>query len=287
MSGGSYAMWLTPFDPNKKEDFCYIVRGIDTQKLNPQGIRKEIERIENPNTYFQCSLVGKLSKEYAEKNHGISKYIEKLDTMYQEGFILKVPINPKKLDEIIKIAWACDIGSPTSPEELENFVKTHKGKIMSPYKMLTELDDSEGICYNEMIIKGDPEINICGIYYKENYPNSKPYAEALQQIYESVTGEKIPVVGFCPSSYGSYSETSWDKLESFGNFTKKQELFYRFQKGEIFEKIGSGSLYTPTFKLKDDSEIMKRIEEKLGGINIGEILDKIDKKYDWSKFGKL
>jgi hypothetical protein len=184
-------------DPKKHnpEHFIYLVHGILTVKGTDLKIEEKLRNVKTQGRFFRASLIGKLSKESAKKigwdvfkEQGISQLI----TFGAIGFIIE-PFN----DEVIKIAWNADIGSPRDQEPLRKFVMEHKCKIKTPYELLTSTPDS---LHNELILEGHQGNAIRGIFVVEGYERSKANLEALEALTTLISEEmkvkasEIPVI---------------------------------------------------------------------------------------------
>ncbi len=177
-------------DPN---NFIYLVHGINNginSIMNEETIKK-VTRIKNPNEYYRASLVGKLNEETAKEMFGLNQEIYQIGTYTNIGLIIKPPN-----DSIIQIAWNCDIGSPLNQEELKCFVKKHRGKIKYPLELLIGTKNSPNeplINYNEIILKGDPNTRIVGIFYRQSLI-LKDEGERLRRIVSKVIKENVSLI---------------------------------------------------------------------------------------------
>lgn len=176
-------------DPN---NFIYIVSGLLDFNVNivwPDRIWHKINRIRDPNQFYKASIIGCLSDDYAKQT---MEYYE--GEINQTGIFrdIGVIVNPVS-DELIYIAWNCDISSPCDMEELKTFITKHKGKIKDPLMLLTQ---TRGIIrYNELIIRGDKETSIQGVFYKDREDSrNKHTGKLLCEIVSGIIQRDIPLI---------------------------------------------------------------------------------------------
>jgi hypothetical protein len=184
-------------DPKKHnpEYFIYLVHGILAVEGTDLKIEEKLKDVKTQGRFFRASLIGKMSKESAKKiGWDVFKEqdISQLITFGAIGFIIE-PFN----DEVIKIAWNADIGSPRDQESLRKFVAKHKFKIKNPYELLTSTPDG---LHNELILEGHQGNAIRGIFVVEGYERSKANLEALEALTTLISEEmkvkasEIPVI---------------------------------------------------------------------------------------------
>jgi hypothetical protein len=151
------------------------------------------------------------------------------------GFIVE-----PALDELVCIAWNCDLGSPDRQEELRLFVAEHGGKRRPPHMLLRET----AAYHNEMIIRGHPGTGIRGIVYVEGLGERD--AEKYYYIAEKATGKNIPVIKL-PKECEAYEGPDAKEKAKVGamlEMGKMRQADRDFMKGNIlggncgiFEKI--------------------------------------------------
>lgn len=166
-------------DPSKKQEkFIYLVHGIRPGvSLYPEELKKRIYDLQNPDFYYCASLIGNLPSNDFEGD------ISQLDTFYKIGLVLK----PVPFD--IRVAWNCEIGSPFDQESIKKWVSEHDNRILSIYEILSNTKGG----YNQLVLNGNPKIQIKGIFYQDSYLKSN-LEKFVKDVSLILNKKNIPVV---------------------------------------------------------------------------------------------
>ena len=185
--------FLTDPREHNPDDFIYLVHGLVNwdfsdfgKELSREQVAEKIDLIKNPKSFLDTSLIANLNEDAVKNRMGWKNYSKvcQLGTFSDVGLI----ISPAS-DSLIKIAWNCDVGTPMEQEEREKFVSCHRGKIKPVSRLLT---DVKGSLYNHIILQGNYENEIKGIFY--NHEKSNHFAERLEKILNDVLQEEIPII---------------------------------------------------------------------------------------------
>lgn len=188
-----YKRLLTNPAEHDANNFVYIVHGIITPGFGKENItygiaymqaEEKIRRFNSPDEFFRASLIGRLDARTAkEKRYWHGGEISETGIFGSAGIIIE-----PALDELVEIAWNCDLGSPPGQEELKLFVARNRMKRRPPQNIL---GNTKGP-YNEMIIRGHAGTEVKGIVYMEGIGEQE--AQKLRYIAEKATGRKLPVI---------------------------------------------------------------------------------------------
>lgn len=197
---------LTDTSAHNPENFIYVVRGMP--QLRPYGrgyfpsrvakssqslITDTIARLRSPTKFFSASLVGKLDAQSAKEKLGYDGIVFQTDTCGLAGLIVE-----PHTDDDIWIAWNCDIGSARPSEDyFRKFASEHQGKVRSPLTLLTRADGILAIYWNELVLQGNPQIRIAGVFYPATDLQSswgKNYGKLLAQVVSELEGKEIPLI---------------------------------------------------------------------------------------------
>lgn len=187
---------LTDPQNHDSDNFVYIVRGIDASSMDMNGCNEsdvflKIAAMRDPAKFYQASLIARLQPVMAIEKlswHGGS--IDHTTTFGNVGLIFD-----PGFDGLVKIAWNCDLGSPTTDERLQQFVQQHGGKIKYPLGLLTQPmeDPLTHWTYNELIVQGNDKLQIKGVFYREGRDCEKEGCH-VQAVLTSMLGKNIPLV---------------------------------------------------------------------------------------------
>lgn len=147
-------------DPN---NFIYLVRGVyfDAEWSKKDDIKDIVNMIKNPNMFYRASIVGCLDREAMYQRFGCpNRKVHQVSTYNQLGLIL----NPAS-DDVVLIAWNCDLHSPSKSESIKEFIKKYEGKRKDLLTLLTQSKSPYGYGHNELILGGNEETEIVGIFY--------------------------------------------------------------------------------------------------------------------------
>lgn len=182
---------LTNPEEHNPNNFIYLVHGFldwDSTGITPKEMMEKTKRILDPEQFYRASLVGKLEKDAAIQKFSYHREIAQLGTFGEIGLIL----NPSS-NSLVQIAWNCDLGSPWDPEEFKKFVTKHNGKIRGPVILLTQTKGQEDLKCNELIIQGDKNTIIEGVFYNKDW-GEKQKAQTLAEIISEITEKRVPII---------------------------------------------------------------------------------------------
>jgi hypothetical protein len=192
-----YTAKLTDPAKHDPDNFIYLVHGVmDYQQLssntsNPSAnIIKSLKRIRDSEDFYSASLVGKLTASRAkETTDWCGGELSQLATFGRFGFILE----PKDLD--IWIAWNCDLGTPHDQEKRREFANKYRGRRKDVLDLLANpIGMSDGVNFNELVINGNQNTNIAGVFYKTTNKKTETEGKNLAQIAMDLLGKQLPVV---------------------------------------------------------------------------------------------
>jgi len=178
-------------DPKKhdSENFVYIAHGLMNNFSNYARCAKaSIKQIQSPDHLYHASMIGKLSGETAKQEWGYcGGEISQLGTFGAIGLIVDLA-----KDNLVRISWNSDIGSPSEQEELKQFVRQYQGRMKTPFSLLTNTVGRDDIKYNELVIVGHKRTNITGIFHK--YPVLEEEARLLGQEISELVQKDVPLI---------------------------------------------------------------------------------------------
>jgi len=189
-----YLEVLTDPAHHDPENFCYIVHGInpvsvlDLFKLTPEQqyavfaeeLEWKIKSFTNPRLFYNASLVGIL--EGAAHTRTFSPF----------GVIIAPPY-----EDSVVIAASRDLGSPTNyfvralgeNTDFEEFVERFRGYHRPVNELL------HGRNYNHLILQGDPDTRIAGVYYTRFDQVLDDVGVMWGKTAEKIVGRSLPVAG--------------------------------------------------------------------------------------------
>jgi len=176
---------LTNPEEHRPDNFVYLAHGLmdwNGNGLTTKEIKERVERIRDSNQFYRVSMIGCLSKEAARKKFNYYKEISQIGTFGVVGLILA-----PACDDAVYVAWNCDLGSPHNQEDLVRFAQQHRRKTQFPLKLLTETKGPEGMKYNELILRGDKETKIQGIFQRRVDKETEQKTRILVDICNKIT----------------------------------------------------------------------------------------------------
>jgi RimJ/RimL family protein N-acetyltransferase len=216
-----YKNALTDPENHDSNNYIYLVRGVAFNDLDkPAEIQAHVtDKIKDPNLFYRASMVGVLSPEAVKQRFGSQEEVYQVSTYNLFGLVL----DPAS-DDIVHIAWNCDLGSPLEPRKLEQFVKEHEGKRRDLFTLLA--NTREG--YNELIIRGDEETKVVGVFYSPidvEYFDSKAKvkSEILRDVVSEFAGRELPLVEIPPTRKRVY--TPEEQRRNREEYRKAKEEF--------------------------------------------------------------
>jgi hypothetical protein len=180
-------------DPNEHQidRYTYLVYAIhqSNHALNSvEGVRATIDRIQDPTRFYRASLVGRLEPDIAHEKFGLYELVNQTGTFGNVGLI----IDPASEGQL-RIAWNCDLASGLTEDELFEFVAKHDGKKRDPHYLLTNTVGAGDLKYNELILNGNPDSKVTGVFYKGDQL-TQYMAIALAAAIGHSTGAVVPTV---------------------------------------------------------------------------------------------
>lgn len=202
-----YREILTNPKRHNPDNFIYLVHGMmgEDENYSFQIVKETINKIKDPAQFYRASLICNLKPENTKEK------IVQLGIFGLVGFI----INPM-VEELIQIAWNCDLGGPEDQESLRYYVEIHKGKIRQPSTLLTETRE-----HNELIVKGDKKTSIRGVFYKDVSKEAEKIGESLERKARKILRHKIPIVKI-PLPRTSYEDDIEKILQAFDEFHRRK-----------------------------------------------------------------
>lgn len=198
-------------DPN---NFIYLVRA--TYGENPQ---KDLNTIQNE--YFNASLVGRMIAENAASRIGCN------ETVDQTGLWTHIGLIVKPRDEDIRIAWQsclCKDG-----RDLRELVAEYDGTRQEAKYLLRCPVAHYPALFNNVVVKGNPEIPVTGIYLLEmdcGLFYSSQISQYVQGVRETL-GSNIPLVT------AKFSEPIRDDVVSFHHDLLRELLQKEFYQSKL------------------------------------------------------
>ena len=184
---------LTEPKEHNPNDFIYLVHGLldwNRNGISPQEMKDKVNKVRDPNQFYRASMIAHLDGESAKQRIGWHG-----GEVYQMGTFGKVGvIVDPAYDDLVQIAWNCDLGSPLNPKELERFVQEHKGKIRHPLTLLTQIKGLDNIKYNELILKGDENTDIKGVFFRPQDSKTEYKGKQLGEIVSELIQDEVPVI---------------------------------------------------------------------------------------------
>ena len=197
MAFAEFKRILTDPDEHDPENFVYLMHGLSHSMYDPKDsihkLDSKVKRITTPGEFYSASLVGVLDHEMMREKFGFWDTVNQTDLFGVYGFVLnpsEIPVN----DEIIKIAWYCDIGTPKNQEEVKRFVQEHEGKVKPPLHLLKSTVGRHPVKYNELVIEGHGDMDIVGVFYKDMNKDVRNKAMEFQKTMEDLLQRKLPLI---------------------------------------------------------------------------------------------
>ncbi|MBW2993152.1 hypothetical protein KY317_01095 [Candidatus Woesearchaeota archaeon] len=184
---------LTEPKEHNPDDFIYLVHGLldwTGNGISPQDMKDKLNKVRDPNQFYRASMIAHLHRESAKQRinwHGGEVY--QMGTFGRIGVILD-----PAYDGLVQISWNCDLGSPLDSKGLARFVQTHKGRKRYPLVLLTQTRGYDSIKYNELILKGDNETSIKGIFFKPVDSKTEYEGKQLGEIVSGIMQADVPVI---------------------------------------------------------------------------------------------
>lgn len=194
---------LTDPSVHDPENFIYLIHGmVDSSEI---VMRYDLNMITDPDYFLSASLIGRMDSKTGKTIFGYEREISHLATFGDMGMIIR-PAD----DNVIYIAWSCDLGSPVGNEELKAFAEEHKGKIRPPLTLLTETKGYPSLKLNHLIVRGDEKNELHGVFYRRE--SSKKDAEMLIEMASDIMGHEVPLVQL-PKPYSAKYDSIKDPTE--------------------------------------------------------------------------
>jgi len=221
-------------DPQKHNpsSFVYMVQGIvypftdDKLEKIRADVDEKMEVLRDPKKYFCASLIGNLNHQNSLRVFGHNGKISQVGTYGNIGLV----IEPYE-EEQIQIAHNCDMGSPSEQEIKREFVSKYKGRIQSPFDLLTKTVGN-GTFYNELILQGHPKTKVGGIFFRPTSKEGEYLSEMLRDTVNRKLESKVPIVEIPLSvSQCDLKDIEFTRpklLESGDEIWKSLKDFYKF-----------------------------------------------------------
>ncbi len=178
---------LTDPREHNPDDFVYLVHGF-LGGFSRETLIDRINIIRTKGLFYRASLITHLDEKSAKERLGWPRgEVYQLGTFGNIGLILD-----PAYDSLVRVAWNCDLGSPTGQENLREFVRKHSGKIRHPLTLLTDTQGPSNIKYNELILEGDEKTAVKGVFYR---PESEYKGKQLGDIVSELMQSEVPVIG--------------------------------------------------------------------------------------------
>ena len=230
---------LTEPKEHNPNDFIYLVYSLidlHGNSISPQKMRDKVNRVRDPNQFYSASMIAHLDKESAKKRIGYIREVYQIGTFGDIGIIVDPAYN-----DLVKIAWNCDLGSPLDPKELENFVQEHKGKIKNPLTLLTQTRGPAGFKYNELILKGDENTVVKGVFFKPQYSRTEYEGKQLGAIVSEIMQSEVPIIELPATPINNYDNIKDPKerekrraLDDIKSQSESMEAHLEFYRPELF-----------------------------------------------------
>lgn len=194
---------LTDPSVHDPENFIYLIHGmVDSSEI---VMRYNLNMITDPGYFFSASLIGRLDSKTGKTMFGYDREISQLVTFGDIGMIIR-PVD----DNVIYIAWNCDLGSPVGNDELKAFAEEHKGKIRPALTLLTETKGYPSVKLNHLIVRGNEKNELQGVFYRRE--GSKKDAEMLIEMARDIIGYEGPLIQL-PKPYSAKYDSIQDPAE--------------------------------------------------------------------------
>ena len=195
---------LTNPKEHDKDNFIYLVHGFldgNGNGISPHELKEKVQRVRDPSQFYRASLIGHLDERAAKERFGYHGDINQSGTFGNIGLILD-PTN----EDSLYIAWNCDLGSPWDPEQLREYALKNRGKRKYPLALLTQTVGPETIKYNELILKGDKDTAVKGVFFRGDDAKIRDKIKMLTDITCEAVQSEVPVVELVAYPRPSYEE---------------------------------------------------------------------------------
>lgn len=267
---------LTHPKEHDKDNFIYLVHGIldwNGNGISSHELREKLKRINDPNQFYRASLIAHLNEGSARKRFGYHGEITQSGTFGDIGVILN-PVN----EESLYIAWNCDLGSPWDPVQLKEYAQKHRGKRKYPLALLTQTVGPSDIKYNELILQGDEDTLVQGVFFREDDVKTKDKARMLTNIACEISQKDLPAIELSPYPKPFYESISDPKereiaiqcevlrtsseimqaQKEFRDFWERKRENYNFGHSKFKNPLGFDKEFTREIL---DPDTIKRIKE--------------------------
>jgi hypothetical protein len=262
--------FLTDPREHNPGNFVYLVHGILDYGNGTSlfEMERRTEGVKDPDQFYRASMVACLDKKTAIEKLSYHDDVHQVATFGDVGIIIDPTDN-----DLVQIAWNCDIGSPADPEELRKFVEEHKGKVKYPCALLTQTLRNPLYNYNELILKGDKGTKIKGVFYREGNIESERKAGRLVGFVESLYEIEIPVIGLPPRKRPDYENIDPKDRELAEQSSRLiDEVRYSQLMSEFLSPVREyGMNYSLPGRRLPSREQMEAANERLGRRSIEEI----------------
>ncbi len=196
---------LTNPKKHNPNDFIYLVHSFldwNGNGISHQEMEDKVNRVRDPNQFYRASIIAHLDGESAKQKIGwYGGEVYQMGTFGNIGII----VDPA-YDGLVQIAWNCDIGSPWDPNDLKKYVQEHKGKIRYPLTLLTQTKGDDSIKYNELILKGDTQTSVKGVFFRPMDSKTEYKGRQLGAVVSEIMQTEIPVIELPAPSIEKYDD---------------------------------------------------------------------------------
>lgn len=216
---------LTNPQNHHPKDFIYLVHGINIWQMEGT-LEDSIDKIQNPNRFFDASLISHLNEKSAKKRLSWDKGgILQLGTSGNIGLI----IEPYE-DSLIRFTSYLEAGTPSSDEEIKSFLKREKTRIKSPIDIFTGTTLPNE--YNRLILEGNPKTKIQGIFYRSDSGKKQELQEKVSML-QRLLKKEVPIVRF-PIPKSLLERTTFHLSNIFSNDSYYTDYVKGFKPGFKF-----------------------------------------------------
>jgi hypothetical protein len=231
---------LTEPKEHNPKDFIYLVHGLlnwNGDGISLQEMKSKVNRVRDPNRFYRASIIASLNGEAARQRIGwCGGDVHQLGTFGNVG----VMVDPAH-DGLVQIAWNCDLGSPLDSKELEKFIKEHRGKIKYPLTLLTKTQGPDDIKYNELILKGDKNTSVKGVFFKPQDSKTEYRGRQLGEVVSELMKNQVPVIELPVAPIKNYGDIKDPKeretMRTLDNLRLQNEIMQahlEFHRPELF-----------------------------------------------------
>ncbi|MFB6180766.1 MAG: hypothetical protein ABEJ93_02725 [Candidatus Nanohalobium sp.] len=176
-----YSEKITPPSEHSDDQFRYVVHA-----TSPEWVDFSMERVLGElegSSYLHASYIGS-DNDYSQDGASLGH----IETFRGAGII----IEPAEAQ--VKVAWPKDLNTPCQSDSLDYLVENYSEFAkLQPDELL---ESTPTPTHNHLILEGNPEAEITGVFYRENWAEGiEECAQEMGKEVESVKGDKgIPVV---------------------------------------------------------------------------------------------